>query len=121
MEAVKTVYGAPYLINLTKKVDPATAILKNENYFVIQEYGEIEDVVIQFPSGCNFLVEVNFGINERKIVDGLKLDGDTREVKINVKVNKGDFVWAEIYNYDSTYQHEISITSLFRPIIAEII
>jgi len=100
-------------LDLTRTVPAATAILKNENYKRVWKKGKIEKVIIQFPSGCNFLVEVSFGINNKTILEKIKYDNAVVEEVINEEVKPGDVVWAEIYNYDSTYEHTISINAIY--------
>jgi len=100
-------------LDLSRTVPAATAIIKNENYKRVWKKGKIEKVIIQFPPGCNFLVEVSFGINNRTILERIKYDDAVIKEVVNEEVKPGDVVWAEIYNYDSSYDHTISINSIY--------
>jgi len=46
-------------------------------------------------------------------LEKVKYDDAVVEETINEEVKPGDIVWAEIYNYDGSYEHTISINAMY--------
>jgi len=111
-----TTPGETIMIDLSKTVPPATAILWNENYYNVQWDGTVTQVTLHFPEGCDGLVSVRVGVKTNTglfwiipQVGFVALDGTTQSYNVQFPVSKGDRVVAEIYNYDSTYEHRVGI------------
>lgn len=80
--------------------------------------GIINRVIISWPRGCNFLVEVLF--NHRTVqflptpetggsgTRGIALDNFTETLNPGWPVDRGDPVEMYLVNHDSTYSHTIS-------------
>jgi len=111
-----TTPGETVMVDLSKTVPPATAILWNENYYDVQWDGTLTQVTLHFPKGCNGLVDVRVGVKTSTglvwvvpSVGFIALDDTTQSYSIQFPVYKGDRIVAEIYNYDDTYEHRIGI------------
>lgn len=96
-------------IDLSREVPPSTGLTRNDNYKKLNIDGRITQIVIHFPSGCNGLVEVKVGVNQHELTDWIALDDTTQNFSANFFVKRGDKLWAEIRNYDSTYSHRIGV------------
>ena len=96
-------------IDLSREVPPATGLTKEDNYKKLNIDGRITQIIIHFPAGCNGLVEVRVGVNEHELTDWIALDDTTQPFNANFFVKRGDRLWAEIKNYDSTYSHRIGV------------
>lgn len=117
-------------IDLSKEVPPATGYQWFENRKKVPFDGMITQITLHFPSGCNGLVEVRIGVDHKD--GGLKwicpiegfiaLDNTTQTYMISYPVRKGDYICAEIYNYDDTYSHKVGIIITIRsaPVIRRI-
>jgi len=111
-------------LDLSREIPPVTGILWNENWKEVPFDGQITQVIVHFPSGCNALVEVRVGVYQEGTVhwicpkEGfLALDDVTLTFNIFWPVRKKDRVCAEIYNYDDRYYHRIGITVVVEEMI----
>lgn len=97
------------VIDLSYTVPPATLIEKTDNYQKVNFVGEIKQVIIVIPPGCEDLVTVRVGVNS---FDNLAFANKEGNYSFNVSymVKPGDIIWAEIENADSVYKHGIGIT-----------
>ena len=77
--------------------------------------GEITTIIIQFPPGCNGLVDVACGHEQIWSIPSerdtyLALDSVTQPFyPRNEKVQRHDRLWGEIRNTDTTWPHKITI------------
>ena len=75
--------------------------------------GEVTELVIHFPGGCNALVDVAFGIGTKQItprVGFIALDGATPHWRYEptnpVKMN--DVIWVKVENTDTVSTYTIT-------------
>ncbi|MBA7601608.1 hypothetical protein ES703_08685 [subsurface metagenome] len=97
-------------INFRETVQPLTGVELAERCPLT---GSIKSVTMSFPPGCNNLVEVAFGHEQKKICpysDYIALDSASPTyTSINEPVKMDEQLWCEILNHDNTYPHEISV------------
>ena len=100
------------VINFSKKVEPATAYTLDDLYFYAERDGFISNVLFYFPPGCNNLVRIRVGVGNKQVFPGegfFYADGYGDNVTVYKKFKQNDRIWAEIYNYDETYDHDITL------------
>ncbi len=107
----------------TKQVTIRQTVLRNTGITIRYKSrwkGLLTGITVHWPAGCNALVEVGAGIEERYIgrifpvgLTGteprIALDDATKTWPLNVWIDHGDQFWIEIYNYDNTNPHTISV------------
>lgn len=102
------------------KIEQTQAASTGQRYTTdIRTKGDLQTIWVHFPAGCNALVEVATGIRTergvfRQLVPSWKgefinLDNVTVPFQVDEPVEEGDVLWADIYNYDSTNPHNISV------------
>ena len=96
-------------MDLSRTVPPSTGYTRMENYKEAPFDGELTQIILHFPSGCNGLVWVKVGVDQTELTDWIALDDTTQSMSASFQVKQGDRIWAEIYNYDSTYEHRIGV------------
>jgi len=111
MELTKQVGVFPREVrSLTVTIPPATRITREENRLVLDEDVRITRVYIYFPPGCEDLVTVVMGAGSHvfapEIISG---DGKSVSFEPNRYVPAKTPIWAELTNYDSTYEHTPTI------------
>jgi len=96
--------------SLTCTVPAASRVTREENELVLDEDVRITRVYIFFPPGCEDLVEITMGAGSHvfapRIISG---DGKSVSIEPNRFVPAKTPIWAEITNYDSTYEHTPTI------------
>ncbi|MDI6860139.1 MAG: hypothetical protein QMC85_06565 [Methanocellales archaeon] len=89
--------------------------------------GIVTSVIMQFPAGCNFLVDVRLlyrvADHEYYIIPSVEdqfiaLDDATPTFHTSYPVSVGNTLRAEWYNYDDTYSHTVPVivTMMSKPI-----
>jgi len=96
-------------IDLSKEVPASTGYTRMENYQEAPFDGEITQIVLHFPAGCNGLVKVKVGVDQTELTDWIALDDTTQNLNAKFPVKQGDRIWAEIFNYDGMYSHRIGV------------
>lgn len=96
-------------MDLSKTVPPSTGYTRMENYKEAPFDGEITQIILHFPAGCNGLVSVKVGVGQTELTDWIALDNTTQPLNASFPVKQGDRIWAEIYNYDELYEHRIGV------------
>lgn len=87
--------------------------------------GVINSAIIQFPPGCNFLVEVYIHHKNNQILPtpsrsggasftdyGITLDSTTQSFEINESIEKDEPISVEVINHDEAYSHTIPVIIL---------
>jgi hypothetical protein len=116
--AIKAVIKAmPYVLSLTKTVPASTWIEKSDNYKEAPFAANVLSCNIFFPNGCEDLVLLRVGIGDKTLTDWI-VSGDSKSlsVPINKTVRKGELIWAEIQNKDTTYAHTPTIEFILTPL-----
>jgi hypothetical protein len=98
-----------------------TALASTENVIrnTLLIRGTLTGITVHWPDGCNALVEVGFGIDERELgrifpngtgFDArVALNNATQTWPLNIGVERGDRYWVEVFNYDGANPHTISV------------
>lgn len=111
----------PYVLSLTKTVPPATWVEKNDNYKEAPFTANILSCNIYTPTGCEDLVRIKIGVGDQALSDWITSgDGKSLPIPINKIVKRGELIWAEIQNFDTTYTHTPTIEFILVPIEAKI-
>ncbi len=74
--------------------------------------GKITSITVSFRAGCNQLVDVAFGVEERHIIPDtgyIALEDTTPTFPTSEPVKMNDRLWAEIKNGDSGNAHRITV------------
>lgn len=119
---INFLYSSIYILNMQKQyvlgtevvdlsytVPPATLIERTDNFKELNFSGEIKQIIIVIPPGCEDLVTVRVGVNS---FDKLAFANKEGNYNFNVSymVKEGDRIWAEIENADSAYKHAIAVS-----------
>lgn len=72
--------------------------------------GKIRQVTRHWPDGCNALVDIAFGVEDRPILPSTKatyvaLNDATPVVSVDVEIRKSDTLWVEFRNRDAATSH----------------
>jgi hypothetical protein len=114
--------SVPYVLSLTKTVPAATWIEKKDNYKEAPFTANVLSCNIFFPPGCEDLVKVRVGIGDNTITDWIMSgDGKNLSIPINKTVKRGDLIWAEIQNLDTTYAHTPTIEFILTPLESRVV
>jgi hypothetical protein len=112
-----SITAMPYVLSLTKTAPAATWLEKKDNYKEAPFTANVLSCNIFFPPGCENLVKIRIGIGDNTITDWIMSgDGKNLSVPINKPVRKGEIIWAEIQNQDTTYDHTPTIEFILTPL-----
>lgn len=72
--------------------------------------GKIRQVTRHWPEGCNALVDIAFGVEDRPILPTTRdtyvaLNDATPTVPVDIEVQRDDTLWVEFRNRDSVNSH----------------
>jgi hypothetical protein len=111
----------PYVLSLTKTIPAATWAEKKDNYKEAPFMANVLSCNIYTPSGCQDLVLIRIGIGDQALSDWITSgDGKSLSIPINKIVRRGELIWAEIQNLDTTYEHTPTIEFILVPIEAKV-
>jgi len=102
-------YTGTETIDLSYTAPASTLIERTDNYKEVDFSGELKQIIIVIPPGCEDLVTVRVGVNSFDRLAFANKEGNYN-MNITYLVKPGDIIWAEIRNADSTYSHGIGIT-----------
>jgi len=112
----------PYVLSLTKVCPASTWLTKEDNFKLAPFTANVVSCSIFFPAGCQNLVKVRVGIEDKTFGDWIE-SGDNKPltIPINQVVEKNAVIWAEIQNEDTTYAHTPTIEFVLIPLAAKVI
>ena len=97
------------IINIRETLQPLMQVSRISQ---IEKKGEINQIVVHFPAGCNALVAVRVYVGSEAvlpIIGDIALDDTTTSFNLYHLINPYDSVRVEIVNHDDSWEHTISV------------